>query len=82
MPGAGSIENFSQGLEISLIFQDKFAISLIFITFAYSGWNAAAYLGGEIKNPVRNIPLALFTGTALVVCLYLCAIAGRDERSA
>ena len=69
--GNGSIENFSQGLEISLIFQDKFAISLIFITFAYSGWNAAAYLGGEIKNPTRNIPLALFTGTALVVCLYL-----------
>jgi len=69
--GQGSTENFSQGLEISLIFQDKFAISLIFITFAYSGWNAAAYLGGEIKNPVRNIPLALFTGTALVVCLYL-----------
>lgn len=69
--GHGSIENFSQGLEISLIFQDKFAISLIFITFAYSGWNAAAYLGGEIKNPVRNIPLALFTGTALVVCFYL-----------
>jgi len=69
--GHGSIENFSKGLEISLIFQDKFAISLIFITFAYSGWNAAAYLGGEIKNPVRNIPLALFTGTALVVCFYL-----------
>ena len=69
--GHGSTENFSQGLEISLIFQDKFAISLIFITFAYSGWNAAAYLGGEIKNPVRNIPLALFIGTALVVCLYL-----------
>jgi len=69
--GQGSIENFSKGLEISLIFQDKFAISLIFITFAYSGWNAAAYLGGEIKNPVRNIPLALFTGTALVVCFYL-----------
>ncbi|MBC2696540.1 MAG: amino acid permease [Desulfobacteraceae bacterium] len=69
--GNGSTENFSQGLEISLIFQDKFAISLIFITFAYSGWNAAAYLGGEIKNSTRNIPLALFTGTALVVCLYL-----------
>jgi len=69
--GHGSTENFSQSLEISLIFQDKFAISLIFITFAYSGWNAAAYLGGEIKNPVRNIPLALFTGTALVICFYL-----------
>jgi len=69
--GHGSTENFSKGLEISSIFQDKFAISLIFVTFAYSGWNAAAYLGGEIKNPTRNIPLALFAGTALVVCLYL-----------
>ncbi len=53
------------------VFQDKFAISLIFISFAYSGWNAAAYLGGEIKRPGRNIPLALFAGTAVVVCFYL-----------
>ncbi len=69
--GRGSIDHFSGGLDMSSVFQDKFAISLIFISFAYSGWNAAAYLGGEIKRPSRNIPLALFTGTFLVMCLYL-----------
>jgi APA family basic amino acid/polyamine antiporter len=46
-------------------------VSLIFVSFAYSGWNAAAYLGGEIKNPERNIPLSLFAGTFIVICLYL-----------
>jgi len=69
--GRGSIDHFSGGLDISFVFQDKFAVSLIFVSFAYSGWNAAAYLGGEIKRPSRNIPLALFTGTFLVMCLYL-----------
>jgi len=69
--GSGSTANFSGTLNISSIFSGKFAISLIFISFAYSGWNAAAYLGGEIKNPTKNIPLSLFSGTVLVMCLYL-----------
>jgi len=50
---------------------EKFAVSLIFVSFAYSGWNAAAYLGAEITAPQRNIPLALVLGTAVVVCFYL-----------
>jgi APA family basic amino acid/polyamine antiporter len=69
--GEGSTAHFSEGLDFGSVFQDKFAISLIFISFAYSGWNAAAYLGGEIKEPERNIPLSLFTGTFLVMGLYL-----------
>jgi len=69
--GNGSMDHFSGGLDVGTVFQSKFAVSLIFISFAYSGWNAAAYLGGEIKKPKRNIPLALFTGTCLVTCLYL-----------
>jgi APA family basic amino acid/polyamine antiporter len=48
-----------------------FAVSLVFISFAYSGWNSAAYLGSEIVNPKRNIPLALFMGTAAVTLVYL-----------
>jgi APA family basic amino acid/polyamine antiporter len=71
MLGKGSADNFSGGSLISSVFNDKFAVSLIFVSFAYSGWNAAAYLGGEIINPGRNIPLALFAGTFLVICLYL-----------
>lgn len=48
-----------------------FAVSLIFVSFAYSGWNAATYLGGEIRQPGRNLPLALLAGTAFVTLLYL-----------
>lgn len=48
-----------------------FAISLIFVSFAYSGWNAAAYLGGEIRRPQRNLPLALLVGTVFVTGVYL-----------
>ena len=69
--GKGSMDHFSGGLGIHTLFQDKFAVSLIFVSFAYSGWNAAAYLGGEIKRPSKNIPLALFAGTCVVLCLYL-----------
>jgi basic amino acid/polyamine antiporter, APA family len=37
----------------------------------YSGWNAAAYMAEEIKNPGRNVPLALGVGTIAVVIVYL-----------
>jgi len=69
--GNGSTGHFSCNLDMRTLFQGKFAVSLIFVSFAYSGWNAAAYLGGEIKKPSTNIPLALFTGTFVVLCLYL-----------
>ncbi len=48
-----------------------FAVGLIFIAFAYSGWNAAAYLAGEVRNPTTNLPLALIAGTCLVAALYV-----------
>jgi len=48
-----------------------FGVSLIWISFSYSGWNAAVYIGGEIKDPGRTIPRALLLGTALVTALYL-----------
>lgn len=69
--GRGSMDHFAVGLDAASIFQDKFAVALIFITFSYSGWNAAAYLGGEIRNPRRNIPMALIAGTLVVTGLYL-----------
>lgn len=48
-----------------------FGASLIWISFSYSGWNAAVYIGGEIEDPGRTIPRALILGTALVTALYL-----------
>ncbi|HAX95825.1 MAG TPA: amino acid permease [Prolixibacteraceae bacterium] len=45
-------------------------LSLLWVMFAYSGWNAATYIGSEVKNPRKNIPKALITGTLTVVALY------------
>ncbi|MBU6480966.1 MAG: amino acid permease [Nitrospirae bacterium] len=46
-------------------------VSLIFVTYAYSGWNAAAYVAGEIVDPGRTIPQAMIGGTLFVGLLYL-----------
>ena len=70
--GHGSFHHLQTSpLPLSSIGAEKIAVSLIFVSFAYSGWNAAAYLGSEITDPRRNIPCALFIGTALVALLYL-----------
>ncbi len=45
--------------------------ALIQVSFAYTGWNAAAYLAGEVKDPRRTLPRALIGGTLIVVILYL-----------
>lgn len=69
--GNGSTEHFALHAKPADGLAERFAISLIFISFAYSGWNAAAYLGGEIKRPGKTIPLALFGGALFVTLLYL-----------
>lgn len=47
-----------------------FAVSLVFVTYAYSGWNAASYIAGEIKEPQKNLPKALVWGTLIVMVIY------------
>jgi APA family basic amino acid/polyamine antiporter len=54
----------------SQITSAAFAISLVFVTYAYSGWNAASYIAGEIKNPQKNLPKALIWGTLIVMIIY------------
>ncbi|MDP1844242.1 MAG: amino acid permease [Sediminibacterium sp.] len=49
----------------------KFAVNLYWVLYAYTGWNAATYIAGEIKDPARNLPIALLGGTLLVTLLYL-----------
>ncbi len=46
-------------------------VSLVWVSFSYAGWNAAIYIGGEVTQPERNLPLSLLLGTALVTLLYL-----------
>ncbi len=48
-----------------------FGITLLYISLAYSGWNAAAYIAGDIEQPERNLPRALLLGTGLVMVLYV-----------
>ncbi|GMU42217.1 MAG: amino acid permease [Xanthomonadales bacterium] len=48
-----------------------FAVSLVYVTYAYFGWNAALYVAGEVRHPQRNLPLALIASTALVTLLYV-----------
>ena len=66
-------------------------LALLIVMFAYSGWNCASYIAGEIKNPERNLPRALLFGTLITMSLYLLlnvvfllsapgeAIMGKDE---
>jgi basic amino acid/polyamine antiporter, APA family len=45
--------------------------SLVYVSYAYTGWNAAAYVAGEVAVPRRDVPRAIIFGTALVTALYL-----------
>jgi APA family basic amino acid/polyamine antiporter len=49
----------------------QFFISLFFLYFSYSGWNAATYVAEELKQPARTLPIALAAGTILVAALYV-----------
>ncbi len=69
--GRGAVSHFSETTVVQASLAERFAVSLIFISFAFSGWNAAAYLGGEIKQPQKNIPWSLLIGTTVVIALYL-----------
>lgn len=48
-----------------------FAMALLYISLAYSGWNAAAYIAGDVIKPERTLPRSLLLGTGLVMVLYV-----------
>ncbi len=55
----------------TLIAGSAFAVSLIYVNYAYTGWNAVTYITGEVENPQRTVPFVLIAGTAIVILLYL-----------
>lgn len=55
----------------AMIASGAFAVALIYVSYAYTGWNAATYLSGEIENPQRELPRILMTGTLVVMALYV-----------
>ena len=76
--GAGLVLGHAQPLTFApdpagwrALLSSAFAVSLVYVSYAYSGWNAAVYLTGEIERPQRNLSRILLTGTAIVLLLYV-----------
>ncbi len=71
--GKGSFQNLyhSDAFNFSFAGWKSIGLSLMFIMFAYSGWNSATYIGSEIKSPKKNIPQSLLISTGIVMVLYI-----------
>lgn len=69
--GSGNWENLAPTERTPTTSFGTIVVSLIFVTYAYSGWNTAGYIAGEIINPQQNIPRTMIGGTLLVGVLYL-----------
>ena len=57
--------------DTSSIFSGAFAVALVYVMYSYSGWNAAAYITGEVKRPEKNVPRSLLVGTSIVIVIYV-----------
>jgi basic amino acid/polyamine antiporter, APA family len=62
LPGAG---------DTTSIFSGAFAVSLVYVMYSYSGWNASSYIISEVKQPERNVPRSLLVGTFVVIAAYV-----------
>ncbi|MBI4417991.1 MAG: amino acid permease, partial [Ignavibacteriales bacterium] len=71
--GQGDTSHFTQHEGFSFTFDGwkTIGLSLIWIMFAYSGWNASTYIGSEVRDPARQLPRSLVLGTGIVTLLYL-----------
>jgi len=71
--GEGSFEHFriQDGESVARTTWKSIGLALMWILFAYSGWNASTYVGSEVYNPVKNIPRSLIIGTFSVTVIYL-----------
>jgi len=66
--GTGSPAAITAGAGVSV---SGMLLALVPIMFTYSGWNAAVYVAEEVRDPGRNVPLALGLGTAAVIVVYV-----------
>jgi APA family basic amino acid/polyamine antiporter len=71
--------------DASLLLSGSFAVALIYVNYAYSGWNAATYISSEVENPQKHLPRVLVASTGLVALSYILlnfvflAVAPADE---
>ena len=70
--GSGQPASFAPSAsDFTHIVSAPFAISLVFVMYSFSGWNAATYIIGEVRLPERNVPRAMLIGTLIVLVLYV-----------
>ncbi len=55
----------------SEIVSPPFAVALIYVSYAYTGWNSSIYIIDEMKHPTKDLPKSLFLGTLIVMILYV-----------
>jgi APA family basic amino acid/polyamine antiporter len=67
--GVGSSANLQQ-TGAAAVSPTNWLLALVPVMYAYSGWNAAAYMAEEIRDPGRNVPRALLMGTVGVIIIY------------
>ena len=71
VPAKQPIDFFPAHGDLPAIFGAPFAVALVYVMYSYSGWNAAAYVTGEIKQPEKNVPRSLLAGTGIVIVIYV-----------
>ncbi|MBC8403379.1 MAG: amino acid permease [Candidatus Marinimicrobia bacterium] len=75
LAAAGLISGTGDGSSISFgtsyTGEVAWGTAILLVMFAYSGWNASSYIAGELRNPRFSIPVSLFTGTIIVIILYV-----------
>jgi APA family basic amino acid/polyamine antiporter len=71
--GKGSLAHLTAAVPFRFDFGGikTMGLALMWIMFAYSGWNASAYVGSEVRDPSRNLPRSLLLGTGVVMLLYM-----------
>ncbi len=57
--------------DVKLIMSSGFAVSLVWVYYAYTGWNSTIYFAGEVRNPQKDLPRSLLLGTSFVMVLYV-----------
>jgi basic amino acid/polyamine antiporter, APA family len=57
--------------DLGYIASAPFAVSLVFVMYAYSGWNAATYIAGEIREPAVSLPRSIIAATVIVITCYV-----------
>ncbi len=68
---AQPLELIPTSADISLLTGSAFAVSLIYVSYAFTGWNAATYVSSELEKPQTQLPKVLLMGTVIVTFLYV-----------